>query len=179
MDSQNILSFGGLVKIIQGGGMAEEEQISVEVNSAYLTCSTEVFVPSTVWSHIIVSVRTWQGVRSVYLDGKLMANSSRFLCTSHDEVQDYDKPSLVAGGDGNVNFALDDVRLVFDGLEMPKIVESYKNITGKDINHKDNRKMTGLLGRRSQDVERMMMSRKYIYHISFFSRFWTNNLYSS
>lgn len=130
MDSQNIISFGELVKITQTA-QTPKEHLSVEVKTAYWKCSTFFFVPSEVWAHVIVSVKAWEGVVLVYLDGNIVANTSRFLCTDH-AVQNYKTNSLTAGDGGNVNFALDDVRLLFDAREISETVNSYKSRTGRN-----------------------------------------------
>ena len=130
MSSQNIMSFGELVKITQTT-TTPEQHLSVVVNTATWICSTLLFVPCEVWSHLIVSVKTWEDVILVYLDGNIVANSSHFVCTNVADVQNYPVLPITAGGSGDVNFVLDDVRVVFDAPQISKTVESYKNRTGK------------------------------------------------
>ena len=135
MDSQNIISFGELVKVTQTA-QTPKEHLSVEVNTAYRKCATSFFVPSEVWSHVIVSVKSWEHIILVYLDGNIVADISHFECTDHPEVQNYFTFPFTVGGNSDVNFALDDVRILFDAPEMSKTVESYKNKAGEKITAK-------------------------------------------
>ena len=131
MDSQNIISFGKLINITQNG-QTPEKDLSVEINTAYRRCSTYISVPSEVWAHIIVSVNAWEGKMLVYVDGIVVSNNSHFLCVNHSNVQTFNEVSLIAGGSSDSHFSLDDVRLLFDVLELSETVESYRNRTGKE-----------------------------------------------
>lgn len=124
--SQDIFAFGDLVKVAQNSG-TPEEHISVELNSAARSCQTSFFVPSEVWSHIIVTFN--YDFMNLYFDGQLLANSSNLQCTQRNELMDFPEVGLIAGGSGNVAFALDDLRVLFDVLPN-ETVRSYKTKTG-------------------------------------------------
>lgn len=130
MNSQTIISVGELLNITQSANIPDKEHISVEANNARKKCLTSFFVPSQVWSHIIVSANTLKDKLFVYLDGRIVKNSSQFTCTDHSETQSYENASLVSGGNGDVDFALDDVRLLFDAPEMSETIESFTQETG-------------------------------------------------
>ena len=131
--SQTIMSVGEFVNVTQSANAPDREHISVQVNTAKKKCFTSFFVSSEVWSHIIVSVNELQGKMLVYLDGSIVANSSRFVCEEYAEFQIYKHASLVSGGNGDVDFVLDDVRLLFDVLEIPETVKIFKEKTGLEI----------------------------------------------
>ncbi|XP_028392900.1 uncharacterized protein LOC114517402 [Dendronephthya gigantea] len=124
--SQDILMFGDLVKVSQNSG-TPEEHISFELNSAAQSCKASFFVPSGVWSHIIVTLV--HDLMNLYFDGKLLNNSLHLQCTKRNELMDFPNINLVAGGSGNVDFALDDVRVLFDVLPN-ETVRWYKANTG-------------------------------------------------
>ena len=130
MNSQTIISVGKFLNITQSANAPDKEHISVEASTTKKKCVTSFFVPSQVWSHIIVSVNALKKTLLVYLDGSIVKNSSNFVCTDHNEVQSYENASLVSGGNGDVDFTLDDVRLLFDAPEMSETIKSFTQETG-------------------------------------------------
>ena len=123
--SQNILAFGDLVRIVQTSS-TPTDHVSIVFNSPTQNCKTDFFVPTEVWSHILVTVS--HGFITLYLDGRLLANSTNLQCTTIDP-RDYPEINFDAGGSGDVNFALDDVRVLFDVL-LKDTVRFYKNKVG-------------------------------------------------
>lgn len=109
--SQDILAFGDLVKVSQTSS-TPTEHVSIEFNSPTQKCQTNLFVPTEVWSHILVTAN--RSFISLYLDGRLLADSANLQCTTVSE--DYPEINFAAGGSGDVHFALDDVRVLFDVL---------------------------------------------------------------
>ena len=109
--SQDILAFGDLLKVSQTSS-TPTDHVSIQFDSSTQNCETNFFVPTEVWSHILVTVN--RGFISLYLDGRLLANSTNFQCTTVSA--DYPQINFAAGGSGDVNFALDDVRVLFDVL---------------------------------------------------------------
>ena len=128
VNGQDILTFGELLKIYQDPTIGEKDHLSINVSSALRTCVMTVFVPSEVWSHISVSVNGNESI-SVYVDGYNVTNAN-FECNSHSVMEDYPNAHFFAGGSGAVSFAVDDVRLLFDALEIANTIRSYKLIPG-------------------------------------------------
>lgn len=121
--SQDIFAFGDLVKVTQTSS-TPTDHLSIELNSPTQTCHINFFVPTEVWSHIIVAFN--RDVITLYLDGRVFATNP--ACTQRAE--DHPDVNLVAGGSGDVHFALDDVRVLFDARPLYDTVRSYKKKTG-------------------------------------------------
>jgi hypothetical protein len=107
--NQDILAFGDLVKVTQKSS-TPTDHLSIELNSPTQICHTSFFVPTEVWSHIIVTFI--RDLITLYLDGRIV--STNLACTTKSDLADYPQVNLTAGGSGDVHFALNAVRVLFD-----------------------------------------------------------------
>ena len=126
MTAQNILTFGDLLKFTQNK-VTPENYISMELKSKTYRCVKNFFVPAEVWSHIIVVLN--RDAMSLYLDGHLVARNINMSCVTQSLSLNYPQVSLMAGGSGDVNFGLDDVRMLFDVVPSD-LIKLYKEKTG-------------------------------------------------
>ena len=130
--SQDILALGDFVRVTQTSS-TPTDHVSIALSTSNKTCQTSFFVPTEVWSHIIIASKD-ESI-SIYLDGRLMESSTTLQCTLKSSYINEEKFDLVAGGSGDVNFNLDDVRLLFD-VQLNDTLHYYKEKTGiKEIFH--------------------------------------------
>ena len=149
--NQDILALGDLVKVTQTSSLPTD-YLTIELNSTTEECFTSFFVPTEVWSHIIVTFN--RGLTTLYLNGRVLATS--LTCTQKTDMEDYSEVQLMAGGSGDVYFGLDDVRLLFD-IQLHDTVRSYKEKTGMLIMlflRENSLNVIKLLQGRSQNFQR-------------------------
>ncbi|XP_028409028.1 uncharacterized protein LOC114531613 isoform X2 [Dendronephthya gigantea] len=126
-----LLSFGEYFKCFHRAGVPEDHLI-VSTFVGLTRCEFEIFAPAKIWNHLIFVVGD-DGNFTIYRNGQEVTNFTT-ACTENQ----YGPTSLLGAtnvmlGTGAIfarNFAIDDLRLLFDALSVEDTLENYKIITG-------------------------------------------------
>ena len=123
---QTLFRLSPLLSIEQNHAFGEN-RVQISANTAQQRCTFSTFLPSNVWSHIVISAKPQ--FFSMYVDGHEVTTSAIMNCQQRG-ADDVTQVTVIAGRHDTFNIAIDDLRISFDALDVTDTKRSYQLITG-------------------------------------------------